>query len=282
MRKMAAALIALVLMATIGVGAALAAERQVPRQDSANVQADGLTGISGDVNDAKAALAEPSAVRYKVLIVTDSLPEDRTAYLDRVLEQWGWPAADQLLLVLFAQGNYDVRFAMGSDFWQQGLKVEEMLGYIHDIYVPELRRSDPGKALAALVRVVNKRMMPQAGLTPEQVVTGFYDRHAGYHSVTDSSLSGNQLVDKSYRSSGYLAPTYVTALDNLLKGDVVADPILCAQAVPEKITLGKTKINGDEAGVIVNTHWSGAIRELSVSLKKLDGQWQITNVICPK
>ncbi|HYF96084.1 MAG TPA: hypothetical protein VD969_28055 [Symbiobacteriaceae bacterium] len=282
MRKLAAALIALVLLATIGVGAAMAADKQVPPKDRANVQADGLTGISGNVGEARAALAEPSAIRYKILVVTDSLPEDRTAYLDRVLAQWGWPDADQLLLVLFAEGNYDIRFAMGSDFGQQGVRVDEMLGYVRNVYLPELRKGDPGTALAAFVRAVNRRMMPRDGLTPEQLVKGFYDRHAGYHSPTDRSLSGNRLVDKSYRSSGYLAPEYVAALDELLSGEFPADPILCAQAIPEKITLGKAKIIGDEASVIVNTHWANGMRDLSVLLRKLDGAWKITKVTCPK
>lgn len=282
MRKMATALIAAFLLTTGGIGVAVATGLKVPRKDAANVQAEELAAVYGDLGEAKAALAEPSAVRYKVLIVSDSLPEDRTAYLDRVLAQWGWPEADQLLLVLFTKGNYDLRFAMGTDFGQMGVKVDEMVGYIHDLYVPELRKGDPGRALAAFIRTVNQRMAPAGGLTPEQVVKGFYHRHLGYHSVTDSSLSGNQLSDKSYRTNRHLAPEYIMDLDEMLKAGLAADPILCAQNFPEKVTLGKAKVNGDAATVIVNTHWTNSMRELSVSLRKLGGEWKITNVTCPK
>ncbi|HWI63982.1 MAG TPA: hypothetical protein VNT75_19270 [Symbiobacteriaceae bacterium] len=158
MKKLATALIAAVLLGTVGVGAALAAELKVPAKETAPVQKLDSAGIAGTAAEVQAAMAEPSAVKYKVLVVTDSLPEDRTAYLDRVLADWGWPASNELLLVVFTQGNNDVRFAMGADFWKKGVKVEEMVDYIHNTYVPELRKGDPGKALAAFMRVVNKRM----------------------------------------------------------------------------------------------------------------------------
>lgn len=156
MKKMVIALIAAVLLATVGVGAALAADLKVPAKDTtAKVQSLEAGEISAE---AKAAIEEASAVKYKVLMVTDSLPEDRTAYLDRVLEEWGWPAHDELLLVVFTKGNYDVRFAMGADFRAKGVTVDEMVGYIHNTYVPELRKGDAGKAMAAFVRQINKRM----------------------------------------------------------------------------------------------------------------------------
>ncbi|HYF79155.1 MAG TPA: hypothetical protein VD973_18665 [Symbiobacteriaceae bacterium] len=284
MRKMAMTLITGVLVATVGVGAVLAADLSVPKKEPSVVQAQSTTGISGAVDEAKAALAEPSAVKYKILVVTDSLPEDRTAYLDRVLEQWGWPEPDELLLLLFTEGNYDIRFAMGADFTGQGVTVEEMLGFVRNTYLAELRKSDPSKALAAFVRTVNQRMMPEAGLTPEQVVAGFYHRHAGYFSISDSSLSGNQLADGIYRTSGYLAEELIKQVDSQVQQGVGFDPFLCAQNIPERFTVGKAQVGGDQASVVVGTHWEGGrvVRELSVSLAKRDGQWKITNILCGK
>lgn len=284
MRKMAMAIMTTALVATVGVGAALATDLTVPKKEPSVVQAQSITGISGKVDEAKAALAEPSAVRYKILVATDSLPEDRTAYLDRVLEQWGWPEPDELLILLFAEGNYDIRFAMGADFVRQGVTVEEMLGFVRNTYLPELRKSDPSRALAGLVRAVNKRTAPEGGLTPEQVVDGFYYRHAGYYSVSDSSLSGNQLADGTYRTSEYLAEEYIKQVDSRLQQEAGSDLFLCAQNIPERFTVGKAQVNADQASVVVGTHWDGGrvIRELSVSLAKQNGQWKITNVICPK
>lgn len=284
MRKTAIALLTTVLVATFGVGAVLAADLTVPKKEPSVVQAQSITGISGQVDAARAALAEPSAVRYKILVVTDSLPEDRTAYLDRVLEQWGWPEPNELLLLIFAEGNYDIRFAMGADFTAQGVQVEEMLGLVRNTYLAELHKSDPSRALAAFVRAVNQRMAPAGGLTPEQVVDGFYYRHAGYISMSDSSLSGNQLADGTYRTSGYLSEEFIKQVDSRLQQGTGFDLFLCAQNIPERITLGKAQVNANEASVVVGTHWEGGrtIRELSVSLQKQDGQWKITNIICPR
>lgn len=287
MRKLLIAAVAALLAATVGAGSALAAGRAVPQRDYATVIAQDTSGISGNVNEVRLALAEPSAVRYKIVVVPDSLPEDREAYLDRIVAQWGWPEHDQLYVVIYADANYDVRFAMGADFQANGVSVEEMVDLVHTVYLPEVRKGDSGQALAAFVRAVNKRMLPAAGLTPEQVVQSFYWQWLGYHSVTDRSVSGNRLVDKSYRQVKHLAPALIAKLDAQVaameKQGAGADPILCAQNVPEQITFGTATIAGDKAVMAVNTHWAGGatVRALKVELAKLQGAWQITNVACP-
>lgn len=68
--------------------------------------------LPGDAKALEQALQAASPVKYKVLVIDSTEGED----LDRVAESWGQPKADTLLLVLFTQDNYDLRFYMGANF----------------------------------------------------------------------------------------------------------------------------------------------------------------------
>jgi uncharacterized membrane protein YgcG len=146
MRKPLSVMLAAVLLLATA-GAAMAASRSIPAQNQSMVTIDTQQGLPGSVKELKEALGELSAVHYQVIAIDDTQGEDREAYLDRVLAQWGWPEADTLLVVVYDRANFDVRFAMGADFRAQNVMVEEMVGLFRTHYFPAARQSDPALGL---------------------------------------------------------------------------------------------------------------------------------------
>ncbi|HYG56738.1 MAG TPA: hypothetical protein VD902_01530 [Symbiobacteriaceae bacterium] len=286
MKRVAVMFMAVLLLMTAAIGTALAAERAVPLKDSGTFTADTQSTLPGDAGAVKQALAERSTVRYRILIVDDVAGESREAYLDRVLAAWGWPPADTLQLVIFTQANYDLYFAMGADFAKAGMGVPDMLKQIHEVYLPDVRNGDPALGLAKLIRALNARMMPAAGLTPEQVVRSFYGWHLGMFSHTDRAFSGNTLAERSYRQSPYLTAGYISEVDaTLAQMDATgggADPFLCAQNHPEEMSFETSAVHGDTATVYAYTHWTGSKKQLTVTLRQVAGQWQIERIACQK
>lgn len=114
--------------------------------------------LPGDQAALKAALAEKSPVRYEIVVVEDTGGKDLNAYLDSLLEEKKWPEKSVLVLAVFAKDNYDLRFAMGADFFEKKVSVDEMLALSKSTYFPKAREKDPSAGLAALVKAVNQRM----------------------------------------------------------------------------------------------------------------------------
>jgi len=158
MRKLA---IALMLLLTVGSTAWAA----VPDRTPTPIQLVNAT-LTGSTADLEAALAEPSSLTYKILVV-DQNPADRTAYLDQVLTEWGWPTANEMLIVLFPQANYDLRFALGSAFKLNYISVDEVLALARAEYFPRKQKGDAAGGLASLVRAINRRMSP-SGISEQQ------------------------------------------------------------------------------------------------------------------
>jgi hypothetical protein len=115
---------------------------------------------------------------------------------------------------------------------------------------------------------------PEPELGPSEVVNRFYRWCIGY--------PGNPLVDREYRNSPDLAPTFIESVDTALASMDLggADPLLLAQDIPERFTVDEAQISGDRATVIVNFYWGGSDvpspREIELQL--LDGAWLITHV----
>lgn len=118
------------------------------------------SALSGSRDELTQALAEPSGVEYEILVVQGMAEADRTAHLDRLLAEQGWPEPQTLLLVVYPEANHDIRFAMGAGFRRARVTVEEMLDYLHRYYFPAVRQGDPSGGLASLIRAVNRRMDP--------------------------------------------------------------------------------------------------------------------------
>ena len=111
---------------------------------------------------------------------------------------------------------------------------------------------------------------------PAQVVTDFYNWYLGY--IRGAEEMRNPLVDGAYRSSEYLADSFIAKVDEAVasfdRGGY--DPFLMAQDIPQSVTVGEASVDGDEAWVRVETSFEGHV--LTVTLKRLDGRWQITGI----
>lgn len=151
-------LLAIALLLVTGlITGSIATAASVPQKSEAPLQVESTIGLIGSQAELEAALKQASPIRYKILVV-DEAPADRTAYLDEVLETWGWPAADQLYLVIYPKANYDLRFAMGAKLSMKPVTVDEMVSLARSEYFPRSQKGDPAAGLAALIQAINKRM----------------------------------------------------------------------------------------------------------------------------
>ncbi len=110
---------------------------------------------------------------------------------------------------------------------------------------------------------------------PDQVVEGYYRWYLDYARGT-----GNPLVDRAYRDSDYLTARLVEKVDGIL--DALEgggyDPFLCAQDIPESLTVEPVAGTETEASVLVRTSFEG--HTFTVALVLVDGRWLIDDVHC--
>lgn len=125
--------------------------------------------------------------------------------------------------------------------------------------------------------------------TPEEVVQGFYNWYLGYIGDRSSGEVRNPLVAEAYRTSEYLAPSFIQQVDEILlassqKGGY--DPFLCAQDIPESFAVGDAVVvSGERATVLGHEIWNPgtayeSVHDVEVALELIDGQWKITDVDC--
>jgi hypothetical protein len=115
-------------------------------------------------------------------------------------------------------------------------------------------------------------MTREPAMSPQEVTTRFYRWYIGY--------PGNPLVDRGYRESPYLAASFIEEVDEVLEGSFRADPILLAQDIPERFTVGAAEVSGDRATVLVSFYWGGnpTPSRRRVTLELIDGAWKIVDV----
>ncbi len=113
--------------------------------------------------------------------------------------------------------------------------------------------------------------------TPEAVVKEFYAEYLDY--IGRDEASGefrNPLVDRAYREMNGLHPQFVQHIDTLLDGEFRADPFLCAQDIPQFVSVVSVEREGDRALVLLEDSFPGHQVEVTVDL--VDGQWLITGI----
>ena len=114
--------------------------------------------LPGDQAALQAALAEKSPVHFEIVLVDDTGGRDKDAYLDWLIAEKKWPEKSSLVLAIYAKENYDLRFAMGADFFDKKVTVDEMLALMRSSYLPKGSKGDPAGGLADLIRAVNSRI----------------------------------------------------------------------------------------------------------------------------
>ncbi len=104
----------------------------------------------------------------------------------------------------------------------------------------------------------------------EQVVQEFYDWYINF--------PGHPIVSGAYAEHPLVGEELVKAVEAQRQGGLIADPILCAQDVPDRVTAGDAVVDGSNAKVHLTTSWEG--HELDVELLVVGGEWKISKVIC--
>ncbi len=121
-----------------------------------------------------------------------------------------------------------------------------------------------------------------SGMTPEQTVESFYGWYisiAGYDPEAD--VVRNPLQDGSYAESELVSAGLVERIDAIVAsfdGMGGYDPLICAQDIPQSVTVGEAEIEGGAALVPVTTSFEG--HSFSVRLVQVGGEWQIDEVLC--
>jgi hypothetical protein len=121
---------------------------------------------------------------------------------------------------------------------------------------------------------------------PAEVVQVFYDWYLDYIGDRASENFRNPLVDRAYHQSPLLTDDFKNHLDEVLDQEVaefggyMADPILCAQDIPQSIMVDVTRMNSEGvASSVVSTSFSNHL--ISVDLRQEGESWLIRNITCP-
>lgn len=138
-----------VIMALCFAGVAMADGPVVPAPNSGEIQ------LPGDMAALQKALAVSSPVKYRILTVDDSGGLPLTDYLDQVAASLNEPQPDTLLLVIYRESNYDIRFYMGANFRGYRISVDDMLSLVRTKYLVRSQQGDPAGGLADLIAAVN-------------------------------------------------------------------------------------------------------------------------------
>lgn len=119
----------------------------------------------------------------------------------------------------------------------------------------------------------------EAASTVEQ----FYRWYLGY--------PGNPFAERAYRESPLLGDAFKAELDAAMDAMIAAGPggadlILCAQDIPGDMRYGAAEVEGDSATATVTQVWNPGtefemLRDLTVTLEKVEGKWLISGIGCP-
>ena len=121
----------------------------------------------------------------------------------------------------------------------------------------------------------------QAASSPEMVVNDYYSWYLdnlGFDAGKGEFR--NPLQDGSYKELGLLSQEFVKRTEEMKAEGLHADPILCAQDVPQSFSISSVDLSpmGEEARVTVETSFEG--HEFQVYMQKMAGEWKIAGVIC--
>ncbi len=121
-------------------------------------------------------------------------------------------------------------------------------------------------------------------VTPAGVVSRFYEQYIAYGRYDEvAGTARNPLQDGVYRDPTLLSTEQIASLDALVAaGDLVADPLLCAQDLPAGVGAETIRANEETALVALREYFNGMAdpRTLAVALIRQDGGWRIDEVRC--
>lgn len=129
--------------------------------------------------------------------------------------------------------------------------------------------------------LVNDVLCDTVERDPVGLVKNFYLVYLSYNDWDGEGEPPNFVVDGTYRVIDFLTNEYVAEIDAMVldpNNPLPADPLICAQDVPERIDVVDADIDKDQAVVEVET--SFANHRFAVELVLVDEEWRISGVTC--
>ncbi len=114
--------------------------------------------LPGDKEALRTALKAETPITYTIVIADAPREMDKTAYLDQMLAEQGYPGKNEILLVIFPADNYNIRFAMGALVFDRKISLQQMLEMVQNQYLARSRRGDPAGGLADLIDAINQKV----------------------------------------------------------------------------------------------------------------------------
>ena len=118
---------------------------------------------------------------------------------------------------------------------------------------------------------------------PDAVVKSYYDWYYScintFFTAARNGTGKNETSQQAcpYNSQNLLTQSLLVQLHQVK----YADPVLCAQNVPEKITYDTAVVTNSHATEIVHTVWgSSPTQSITVGLDKTNDSWQISSITC--
>lgn len=99
-----------------------------------------------------------SPITYSIVVANVPKGTDINRYLDQMLDDRGYPAMDEVLLVIFPNDNYNIRFAMGGMLFDKKISLQAMLEMVQNQYLTKARNGDPSRGLADLIIAINQQV----------------------------------------------------------------------------------------------------------------------------
>ncbi len=114
-----------------------------------------------------------------------------------------------------------------------------------------------------------------------EVTTSFYEKYDSCMKNPPAEATG-KVGEYCQNNSGLTTSAFA---DNLEKGGTAkagADPIICAQNMPESITVNpEVQITVNKGVVFVSEKLGQSQIEIHANLLKENGSWKIDNIVCP-
>ncbi len=122
---------------------------------------------------------------------------------------------------------------------------------------------------------------PSPSQSAGEVVTLFYKKYQDCMKNPPLEAEGN--VDIYCQSHTDLTtPAFLNNLDQGGTAKAGANPIVCAQNIPETVQIGSISSNNGTSQVVVTETFGPTKLEVPVLLKLENNQWRVDNIVCPR
>lgn len=117
--------------------------------------------------------------------------------------------------------------------------------------------------------------------TPYEVVLAFYKSYQDCLENPPTAASG-QVSLYCQNNTGLTATDFSKNIDAGGIANLGADPIVCAQSLPQDLSLSASIPSGQMSSVVVREFFGVAHVDVRVSLREAGDSWRIFNIMCPR